>query len=405
MRPAPKQLGALSIYAGFFCAVLLPKLLPIHAGRIMASDPADGAILLWSLGWWPRAIAHGHLVPYTHALFAPGGTNLSWTTSMPAPGILLAPVTHAFGPLATFNALSVLAPITAAWATGLLVHRITGRWPPSILAGFLFALSPLELDQLAVGHLDLSLTAPVPLAVYLVVRAAEGSIRRPVFVVLFACVGAAQVGISTEIFATATAVGVLALGLVYALDPARRTTLRRTAAWLGFGYLGAAILASPLLYAAFALPHPGGLASGRRSPLSGVETHIHLHAGATAVALGFGLPLVVALVVLALRRRQSRVVRACAITALVVLACSVGVLVVGSTRVPTPWTLLRHLPFAGLVRPQRLTMLVWLIAAIGIGAWVAAGSRSMVRWVAGGLVTAAMLPPLWVSTWTSRIPA
>ena len=145
----------------------------------MASDPADGAILLWSLGWWPHAIGHGHLLPYTHALFAPPGTNLAWTTSMPAPGILLAPLTQAFGPLVTFNVLSLLAPITAAWTTALLVRRITGRWPPSLLAGFLFALSPLELDQIAVGHLNLSLTALVPLAVYLVVRSAEGSMRPP----------------------------------------------------------------------------------------------------------------------------------------------------------------------------------------------------------------------------------
>src|SRR5207244_5055950 len=148
---------------------------------VLSNSPADASILLWSLGWWPHAIAHGHLLPYTHEVFAPGGTNLAWTTSMPTAGVVLAPLTNAFGPFVSFNVLAVLAPVTAAWTTYLLVHRITGRWLPSIGAGLLFAISPLETDQVAVGHLNLSLTALVPLAAYLVVRRLEGSLSAFVF--------------------------------------------------------------------------------------------------------------------------------------------------------------------------------------------------------------------------------
>src|SRR5438270_817907 len=115
-----------------------------HPGRILGNSPADGSILRWSLAWWPHAIAHGHVVAYTDALFAPRGTNLAWTTSIPAPTLLLAPVTTLAGPVAAFDVAAVLAPIVTAFAAYLLVHRLTGsRWP-SLAAGLLFALSPLQ---------------------------------------------------------------------------------------------------------------------------------------------------------------------------------------------------------------------------------------------------------------------
>src|SRR5690349_4421103 len=90
-RPFAQNALALLAFAALFCAVLLPKLLPAEAGRILSNSPGDGAILVWALGWWPHAMAHAHLVPYTHDVFAPGGTNLAWTTSMPTAGILFGP--------------------------------------------------------------------------------------------------------------------------------------------------------------------------------------------------------------------------------------------------------------------------------------------------------------------------
>src|SRR2546423_4638608 len=133
-RPALRHAGALLAFGAIFCALLLPKLLPPEPGRILSNSPGDGAILLWSLGWWPHALAHGHLLPYTHDVFAPGGTNLAWTTSIPTAGVVLTPLTHAFGVFVAFNTLAVLAPITAGGTTYLLVQRVTHRALPSFLA-------------------------------------------------------------------------------------------------------------------------------------------------------------------------------------------------------------------------------------------------------------------------------
>src|SRR5438094_3974132 len=88
---AARHGAALGVYAATFCALYLPRLLAAGPGAMLSNSPADAAIFVWSLGWWPHALAHGTLLPYTHDLFAPGGTNLAWTTSIPVPGLLVAP--------------------------------------------------------------------------------------------------------------------------------------------------------------------------------------------------------------------------------------------------------------------------------------------------------------------------
>jgi hypothetical protein len=412
-----RHVTALAAYGCVVCGTLLPKLLPGRPGRFLSNSPADGAIFLWSLGWWPHAIAHGAVLPYTHAVFAPTGTNLVWTTSIPVPSLVLAPVTQAFGIFAAFNVLSLLAPITAGWTTYLLVHRVTRRWWAALAAGLLFALSPLETTEVAMGHLNLSLTALIPLAAYLVVRHLEGSMPGRVLVPLLGLVLAAELGVSTEVFATTTLFGGIALLLLYAWDRGRRPALRRCALLIGMSYVVVAVLASPMLYTAIAMPHPAGLASASQSPtpMSGVRTFVPdpgaLRAGflhpsrrdSPSAALLLALPLAGILLHLAWRRRREPVLRALAVTAALALVCSFGILVVGSTSLPTPWALAMRVPLLRLIRPQRLTMFFWLIASVGVGVWLAERQRSWRRWGAAALVLAATVPALWLGSWTSVI--
>ena len=400
--PVIRHVGALLGYAAIFCALLLPKLLPAVPGQILANSPADGSIFLWALAWWPHAAAHGHLMPYSYALFAPGGTNLAWTTSLPVPGLVLAPITSWFGVVASFNVLAILAPVTAGWAAYLLVHRVTKRWWPSFAAGLLFALSPLETSEIAIGHVNLTLTALIPLAVYLVVRRLEGSLRPGGFVLLASLTLAAEIGISTEVFLTTTMFGVIALVLLFLWDAPKRASIRRCAALIGLAYAGAGVLASPMLYAAFAMPRPAGLTSPGSEPFSGVESHIGLHAGILA-GIG-GAALFAILAYLVWTRRDRPLFRALAGTAMVALVLAPGVVVVGATALPSPWSLVRHLPFLHLVRPQRLTMFAWLIGAVAAGVWLAASPRSWRRWGALVLALGVFLPALWLGSWTSVVP-
>jgi hypothetical protein len=411
---------ALLMYVGVFCAILLPKVLPLRSGRFLSNSPADGAIFLWSIGWWPYAVAHGIVLPYTHALFAPAGTNLVWTTSIPVPSLILWPVTRAFGTFATFNALSILAPVGAATATYLLVHRVTRRWWPSFVAGLLFALSPLETTELALGHLNLTLVALLPLAAYLVVRHLEGSIHPAVFVLSLGFVLGAQLGTSSEVFLTMTLFGAIAILLLYILDRRLRPALRRCVMLVGLAYLVGGGLGSPMLFTALALPHPNGVSSIGRStvaPMSGVRTvfgsrPVASAAGTPRAATGVSrgavallqLPLIAVLLHLAWTGRRGPVTRALAATALIAAVCAAGVVVVGSSVLPTPWSLAAHVPLLRLVRPQRVTMFVWLIGAVGAGVWLATRRRTAVRLGVALLVIVAALPALWRGSWTSSIP-
>lgn len=345
-------------------------------------------------------------MPYTYDLFAPGGTNLAWTTSLPLLGLLLAPVTRAFGVVASFNVLSILAPVTAGWATYLLVHRVTKRRWSSFVAGLLFALSPLEMTEVAIGHVNLTSIALVPFAAYLVVRQVEGSLRPWTFVPLLSLVLAAQIGISTEVLATATMFAAIASALLFVWDRSRRASIRRCAALVGAAYLGAGLLASPFLYAALAMPRPSGLASSGQAPepFSGVESHIGLHAATIVAGIG-GAAVFAILGYLVWTRRDRPVFRALSATAMVALAFAPGVVVVGATVLPSPWGLMRHLPFLGLVRPQRLTMFVWLIGAVAAGVWLASARGSWRRWGAILVTVGVAFAAALTGTWTSIVPA
>jgi hypothetical protein len=58
------------------------------------------------LRWTPFALEHGHNPFVTGHLNAPYGVNLLWNTSLLLPGLLFAPVTRTFGPVATTTSCS-----------------------------------------------------------------------------------------------------------------------------------------------------------------------------------------------------------------------------------------------------------------------------------------------------------
>ncbi len=411
-----RHLVALLVLTIAFVGMLLPKLLPVGSGRILANSPADGSIFLWSIGWWPHAVASGDLLPYSHAVFAPGGVNLAWTTSIPVPSLMVMPVTHTFGIFAAFNLLSIAAPITAGWTTYLLVHRLTGRWAASLVAGSMFAMAPLETTEVAIGHLNLSLVALVPMAAYLVVRQLEGSITPWVFVAALGVVLAAQAGISTEILVTTTLFGAVAMALAYVICSADRAAIGRCAALMGLAYATAGVLLSPFLITAIAMPHPtGGPAIGRGiSSVAGwtqpprlrtaprPAQHSVSHVGLlTALLL---LPWMAVLSHLVWTRRGSRPLRALAVTALLAMACSAGAVAVGSHLVPTPWALVRSMPVLRFASPQRCSLFAWLIAATGVGLWLADPRTNPGRWLASLVIVAALAAQIiWVGSWTSFI--
>jgi hypothetical protein len=83
-RPGVQHAAVLVSYCLLSLALFGPKVVHDFGSRFIARLPMDASIFIWSLRWWPYALAH-HLDPlYTRLVWAPGGINLAWTTTPPS---------------------------------------------------------------------------------------------------------------------------------------------------------------------------------------------------------------------------------------------------------------------------------------------------------------------------------
>ena len=80
----------------------------------------DPLILIWALNWWPWSLAHGINPFVTKFVWYPVGVNLTWVVSIPAAAFLALPVTLLWGPVESWNVLSMLAPALSAFSAFLL---------------------------------------------------------------------------------------------------------------------------------------------------------------------------------------------------------------------------------------------------------------------------------------------
>lgn len=132
-----------------------------HPASTTTCGCGDSSLFLWFLAWPAHAISHGLDPFYSTAMSYPGGVNLLANTSELAIGVLLAPVTWLFGPVASLDVAVTLAPALSALAAFVLVRRWVS-WAPAAFAGGLFyGFSPLIIVSLTDAHLMVGM-APVP---------------------------------------------------------------------------------------------------------------------------------------------------------------------------------------------------------------------------------------------------
>jgi len=142
----------------------------------------DPALFLWFLEWPAYALAHGHSLFSSSALFHPSGIDLLANTSVLAIGVPLAPVTWVFGPVATLNVASTLTPVLSALAAFWLLGRWV-RWAPAaFVGGLLYGFSPFVLANLADAHLMTAALAVPPLILGCLDELFVRQRRRPVAV-------------------------------------------------------------------------------------------------------------------------------------------------------------------------------------------------------------------------------
>ena len=186
-HPLAAHLILLAGYLVTGLAVTWPRVTYL-AGRLPALRDAGGYV--WDFWWVARQVSHLSSPWSTRYLAAPVGADLGYHTLMPLPGLLMTPVTLAFGPSLSYNLLSIMCP-------GLLcyvMYRAARLWLRTqlgaITAGGFFGLSAI-LTWRSWYEVNLALGALfLPMALEAAVRLRRRPGRRQA-VILGAVMGAA----------------------------------------------------------------------------------------------------------------------------------------------------------------------------------------------------------------------
>jgi hypothetical protein len=359
----------------------------------------DPALFQWYLAQSAFALGHGSSLFHASTIYPPGGLNLLANTSVLPIGILLAPVTWGWGPVASLNVALTLAPVGTGVAAFWLLRRWISWWPAALAGALLFSFSPLVLANSVVAHLQVVWLALIPLIVGCLdeLRTAGRRDPRRVGLVLGLLV-VVQFFVSSEMLAITViggGLGIAVLGLAgMRTDPARPR--RPGVAWrrLGVGLACGGIVAGALLaYPAwYALAGPAALASpvwphlgaagatvaglvvpSPTSPFPTVADSAYVgYSGAllpSAAFVGGGL-LAVVIGGLACWRRDGR------LWFWAVMAVVGTVLSLSTTLAWSPWHVLSRAPLLGNIAPERFSVITYL----ALGAFLAAAMEDARRW-------------------------
>lgn len=398
-----------------FCYFGLP--VASHFGSDWIGSGGDPQIFVWSLAWWPHAVLHWQNPVVTHAVWPPGGLDLTWVSSIPALAVVFAPVTLAAGPVAAYNVASIVVPALGSWTAFLLCRHVTRAWWPSLAGGYLYGFSSYELGHLQ-GHLHMSSVFLLPLAALLVLRYAEGTLGGRGLAWRLGPVLAVQFLLSTELLFTLTLALLVGAVVTFVLvEPARN---RMRALWrplLG-SYLVGAILVSPLLVYALlhfqreSLNEPGLFSADllnvvSPTPLTAINLHWARRAATQFVGNNaengayLGLPLLAIVVWYAWQGRRR--VGAWLLVSLLVLAVVAelgpNLRVRGATYAPLPWKPFVHLPLFNDVLPARFAVYAALAGAVIAASWAAGRAPLVARVALAAAAIAATVPALGHGYW------
>lgn len=138
---AGRHLGLLACYLAAGIAVTWPRATYLSDGKLPASR--DAGSYVWGFWWMARQVEHLGNPWFTRSIAAPVGAQLGYHALMPLEGLVMMPVTIAFGPSASANLLSILLPGLMCYA----MYRAARLWLPSqlgaIAAGGFFGLSSM----------------------------------------------------------------------------------------------------------------------------------------------------------------------------------------------------------------------------------------------------------------------
>jgi hypothetical protein len=160
-RPAARELMLLATYLAAGIALTWPRV--TYPARHLLPETRDVSSYVWDLWWTAHQVTHLGNPFFTHYMAAPVGIQLGFDTTMPLAGLIMTPVTLAFGPTVTYCLLTIVLPGLACY----VMYRAARLWlaaPGAIAAGALFGLSSMLAWQdwyhlnIALGTLFLPMT-------------------------------------------------------------------------------------------------------------------------------------------------------------------------------------------------------------------------------------------------------
>jgi hypothetical protein len=349
-------------------------------------DPGGRALLLGSddqtqAEWFLSYAAHvysGDFSLVTDRLNAPAGVNLLSNASLVLLGVVLGPVTLAFGAPVSFVVATALNLAATASGWYLLFARALDRHRAAAVIAAAFAgFSPGLVSQ-SNGHLHVTGQWLVPALAWCVLRLTRAPDRRQLVLtgVLLGLLVTVQYHLGAEVLYL-TAVGFTLFGTAYAFADRRQLRRALPALGQGLGLAGgvAAILLAYPLWVQFGGPQhvrggpfPSYHFSLDAAALPGISPLSLAGApGATRYASDpgeynafFGLPLLVVIVgvTIWLRRRPVIVAAAAAAVGALLLAMGPKIVVDGEpTGIPGPYALFDDLPVTSAALPGRLALI------------------------------------------------
>ncbi len=398
-------------------------LLP-HPGRAMvgAGGSEDPEKFVWWFAWWPHAIRSWTNPFYTHAIFAPTGVNLSWTTSVPGLALAFSPVTALFGPTISYNLAALLLPAISAWSAYLLFAYVTRSIWASTIAGYLYGFSSYALGHQLAGHLNLTAVFVLPLTALVMLRYLRGDLTRRGLAARLGALVALQAYLSTEVAVTLTVMLVIALLLAFVVVPGIRRRLRSAVLPVLAGYAVAGVFAAPLVYY--------GLTAGAPPPLTDASAYdadllnlvvptttngwrwdtfaslaAHFPGGINEQDSYLGLPVLLIVVLLAVRRWSPEIRFLLAAFALATaMSFGTALHVDGQRLLWLPWSALSDAPIVNNVIPSRIAVYATLAAAALVAIWIAttAGRVFPRPYVLPALAVAALVPAFWTTAFVQH---
>ena len=419
LPPAVAGALALVLFLALAVAALRPGLFTGH--DTIVGNTGDPSIFIWSLQWLPFAFSH-HLNPLvTDYLHYPTGANLMWNTSILFPALVLTPVTDLFGPIVSYNVLTVLGMSLSGWCACLAVRRYSRHWISAVVGGLIYELSPFMVVQIT-GHAHLFVAIFPPLLVLfldeILVRQRH---RAWVIGVLLGVAAAAQLLTGTELLAISVLMAIPALITLAVIFRARlRERMRYVIRAAGFAAAAFVVLAGYPLY--ILLLGPGRVSGALQGagfvarPTSFlVPSAFELISGPSTVldsSVYIGVPLLILAVVVTFRMRRHPVVVAAAVTVACAMVLALGgdlTLHGTATGIALPWIIPQSLPVLDNVLPVRLMVAGYLALAMIVAVFLDRVLEARLRWRIAGLAAAAvalvpLIPTLPISSAQYAIP-